>query len=101
MATKTKKKSGTTAKIKELTGVKPDKVNEKHLNKMQEIVGDINKVYLELGRLAATNHSYLHELAGRQDKLTLLQEELKTEYGTDDIDINSGSINYPTNGQTN
>ena len=98
---KKKKENSTTAKIKELTGVKPSKVNKEHLGKMQEIVSNINKIYLELGRLSATNHSYLHELAGKQDKLTLLQEELKTEYGTDDINIQDGTINYEKNEQTN
>ena len=78
--TKLKKESSATTKIKELTGIKPSKVNKEHLGKMQEIVSNINKIYLELGRLSANNHSYLHELAGNQDKLTLLQEDLKTEY---------------------
>ena len=71
--TKLKKESSTSAKIKELTGVKPEKINKEHLDRMQSIVGDINKLYLELGRLSATKHSYLHELAGRQDQLTLLR----------------------------
>ena len=99
--TKLKKEDSTSKKIKELTGIKPSKVNKEHLGKMQEIVSNINKIYLELGRLSATNHSYLHELAGKQDKLTLLQEELKTEYGTDDINIQDGVINYPENGEVN
>jgi len=91
MATKTK---GTNAKIKELKGIKPSNVSKEHLDKMQSAVSEINSVYMELGRLSATNHNFLHELAGRQDKLTLLQEELKTEYGTDDINIQDGAINY-------
>ena len=92
---------GTTAKIKELKGIKPSDVSKEHLDKMQEIVSGINKIYLELGRLSATNHSYLHELAGKQDKLTLFQEVLKSEYGTDDINIQDGTINYPENGEVN
>jgi len=91
MATKTK---GTNAKIKELKGIKPSNVSKEHLDKMQSAVSEINSVYMELGRLSATNHNFLHELAGRQDKLTLLQGELKTEYGTDDINIQDGAINY-------
>ena len=99
---KKKKENSTTAKIKELTGVKPDKISEEHLNKMQETVSNINRIYLEIGRLTATNHNYLHQLAGSQDELTLLQEELKTEYGTDDINIQDGIINYPKeNGEVN
>jgi len=95
----TTKTKGTNSKIKELKGIKPENISKEHLDKMQGIVSGVNKIYLELGRLSATNHSYLHELAGRQDQLTLLQEELRTEYGTDDININNGSINYPENGE--
>ena len=44
----------------------------------------------------------MSELAGKQDKLTILQTELSKEYGTDDIDIQDGTINYPKeNGQAN
>ena len=98
MATKTK---GTNAKIKELKGIKPDKVSKEHLDKMQSAVSNINSAYIELGRLSATSHNFLHELAGRQDELTLLQGELKKEYGTDDINIQDGTINYTDDVEVN
>ena len=98
----TTKVKGTSKKIKELKGIKPEKVNEQHLKEIQSIVSDINKIYLELGRLTATQHSYSHELAGKQDKLTILQGEISKEYGTDDINIQDGTINYTKeNGQVN
>ena len=91
----------TSKKIKELKGIKPEKVSKEHLDKMQSAVSEINSVYMELGRLSATNHNFLHELAGRQDKLTLLQQELKKEYGTDDINIQDGAINYADDVEVN
>jgi len=80
---------------------KPEKVSEENLKNIQEAVSNINKIYLELGRITSTQHTYLHELASKQDKLTMLQSELKNEYGTDDINIQDGSINYPENGKVN
>ena len=98
----TTKVKGTSKKIKELKGIKPEKVNEKHLAEIQEAVSEINKIYLELGRITSTQHNYLHDLAGKQDRLTLLQSTLKDEYGTDDINIQDGSINYSKeNGEVN
>jgi hypothetical protein len=91
----------TSKKIKELKGIKPEKVSKEHLDKVQSAVSDINNAYMELGRLSATSHNFLHELAGRQDKLTLLQQELKKEYGTDDINIQDGAINYADDVEVN
>jgi len=41
----------------------------------------------------------LHSIAREQDELTLLQNELEKEYGTIDINITDGTINYPENGE--
>tara|TARA_R110000737_G_scaffold94434_1_gene128104 strand:- start:5 stop:298 length:294 start_codon:yes stop_codon:yes gene_type:complete len=89
MATK-----GTNAKIKELKGIKPEKVKDEELTSIQGVVGRINNTYVELGRLEALKHNHLHTLAGVQDELMVVQEKLKTEYGTDDINIQTGAIKY-------
>ena len=89
-----KKTKGTNAKIKELKGIKPEKVSEKHLEQIQEAVSEINKTYLELGRIAATQHAHLHNVTVKQNALNELQDELTKEYGTNDIDINTGVINH-------
>jgi hypothetical protein len=36
----------------------------------------------------------LHTLAGVQDELMVVQNDLNKEYGTDDINIQTGEINY-------
>jgi|TARA_B110000211_G_C14069033_1_gene549078 hypothetical protein len=89
MATK-----ATSKKIKELKGVKPENISKEDLQKVQTIIGRINQTYLELGRLEGVKHNHLHTLAGTQDELTLLQNKLKEDYGTDDINIQNGAINY-------
>ena len=37
----------------------------------------------------------MHNLASLRDKLTVLQGEFEKEYGTFDINIQDGTINYP------
>ena len=54
---------------------------------------------MSIGQLEARKHQALHFLAGVNDELSLFQAELKDDYGTDDIDIQTGSIKYPENGE--
>jgi len=92
---------GTNAKIKELKGIKAEKVNDKELKSIQTIISRINQTYIELGRIEAVKHNQLHTLAGVQDELMIVQNNLKKEYGTDDINIQTGEIKYPENGEVN
>ena len=92
---KTKKENSTTAKIKELTRVKPEKITDEQLDKVQKTVNEINKFQLEIGSIEAKKHQLLHHVAGLRDELTVLQTEFEKDYGTYDIDIATGTINYP------
>jgi len=94
MATK-----GTNAKIKELKGIKAEKITDEQLGKVQNVVNRINQAQMDVGALESRKHQALHYIAGINDELTLLQEELNKEYGTDDINIKDGAINYPKNGE--
>jgi FtsZ-binding cell division protein ZapB len=91
MATKTK---GTNAKIKELKGIKPEKVTEEQLSKIQKLVDTINRAQMDIGALESRKHQALHFLAGTNDELQLMQDELMKEYGTNDVNIQDGVINY-------
>jgi len=91
---------GTTAKIKELKGIKPEKITNEQLEKLQTSVQKINRAQAEVGMLETRKHSMLHSIAGMQDELTLMQNEFEKDYGTYDININDGTINYaPENGE--
>ena len=98
--TKTKKESSTTKKIKELNGIKPDKVTSEQHEKMKNIVDKINNTHASIGQLESRKHQALHYLAGINDEMQVLQNELMDQYGTNDIDILSGEIKYPENGET-
>ena len=47
-------------------------------------------------------HELMHNIAGARDVLTSLQSEFEKEYGTFDVNVQDGTINYPKeNGQAN
>ena len=90
---KTKTKN-TSRKIKELKGIKPEKITAEQLEKVQNTVNGINRAQLEIGSMELKKHEMLHQIAGLRDELTLLQGEFEKEYGTFDINIQDGTINY-------
>ena len=93
----TTKTKGTNSKIKELKADKPVKVTDAELQNIQSIVDRINNAQMNIGQLEARKHQVLHMLAGTNDELALIQEKLQKEYGTNDVNIKDGVINYPAN----
>jgi len=98
----TTKVKGTSSKIKELKGIKPEKITDEQLAKVQESVNNLNRSQLEIGSMEVKKHELMHQIAGLRDALTVLQSEFEKEYGTFDINIQDGTINYPKeNGEVN
>ena len=84
----------TNKKIKELKGIKPEKITAEQLEKVQNTVNSLNRSQLEIGSIELKKHEMMHRIAGLKDELTLLQGEFEKEYGTFDINIQDGKINY-------
>ena len=98
----TSKVKGTSRKIKELKGIKPEKITDKQLKKVQTTIDNINKIQLEIGSIELRKHEMMHNIASFRDELTLLQTEFEKDYGTYDINVQNGTINYPKeNGEAN
>ena len=97
----TSKTKGTNAKIKELTGVKAEKISTEDLKTLQTAVSNMNQAFIELGRLTASQHSRSHQLAGLQDEFEKLRIDLGKTYGSEDINIQDGTINYKEDVETN
>ena len=76
---------------------KAKKITNDELNKVQSIINNINRAQLEIGK----KHNMLHHVTSMQEELSKLQVEFKTNYGTDDINIQDGTINYEKNEQAN
>ena len=90
-----------TKKKEKIVDLKPkaEKVTEDQLKRIKGAVDRINSTTMSIGQLEARKHQALHFLAGVNDELVLLQNELKDQYGTDDISIEDGTIKYPENGE--
>tara|TARA_R100001594_G_scaffold85826_2_gene120320 strand:- start:688 stop:978 length:291 start_codon:yes stop_codon:yes gene_type:complete len=92
------------AKKEKMVDLKPkaEKITDEQLKKVQAIVDNINRLQLQIGITETRKHNLLHNIAGVQDELTLMQAEFEKEYGTWDINIQDGVINYPKeNGEVN
>ena len=51
--------------------------------------------------MESRKHELLHGVAGLRESLGKLQDEFQKDYGTFDINIQDGTINYPSeNGET-
>jgi len=85
-----------TKKMDKVVDLKPkaEKITNEQLKKVQNTVNGINRAQLEIGSMELKKHEMLHQIAGLRDELTLLQGEFEKEYGTFDINIQDGSINY-------
>ena len=97
---KSKKESNATAKIKELTGVKPEKIDEQELAQLQSSVKTIDQLTHEVGAIEVRKHALMKAMEQVQTRIEQTRVHLSTKYGTDNISIQDGVINYPENGET-
>ena len=98
----TTKTKGTNAKIKELKGIKAEKITDEQLEKVQNVINEINRTQMEVGQMESKKHAMLHHVSVLQEKVGEIKEEFEKEYGTADVNIQDGTINYPTeNGEVN
>ena len=81
-------------KKNKVVDLKPEAISEEQLQKIQGIVNMMNRGQMDLGILETRKHGMLHNIAAIQDQLTVIQGELEKEYGTYDINIQNGVINY-------
>jgi len=105
MATKLKKENSTTEKIKELTGVRPEKITEAELGQLQSNIKTIEKLTNEVGVMEVRKHSLMRAMETIHSKLEVIRVKLEKEYGTDNISLEDGTITYaetqPENGKVN
>tara|TARA_Y100000004_G_scaffold8250_1_gene9250 strand:- start:741 stop:1028 length:288 start_codon:yes stop_codon:yes gene_type:complete len=86
-----KKKKEKVLELKE----RKEKVSKKHLDEMIAIANKINALQFNIGRLESQKHKILHELALGNDTIAMVQDKMMKEYGTYDINLTDGTINWP------
>ena len=71
-----------------------EKISEGQLKQLQSIVSTSNKLQFDIGNIEAKKHNLLHALFQANDNIRELQNGFKEKYGTVDINIQDGTINY-------
>ena len=69
-------------------------IKDEQLKELQQVVAAINKLQFDIGSMEVQKHNALHALFQGNDKLNKLQEAFKEQYGTNDVNIQDGTINY-------
>lgn len=80
-----------TAKAKDL---RPEAITPKQLERLQKSVSSLNTLQAQVGSLEAQKHEMLHMILQMRDVVSHLQQEFKKEYGTDNVEIDTGKIKY-------
>ena len=96
-----KRKTPKTEKVIDLTP-KAEKITDEQLKEVQGVINEINRSQMEIGQMETRKHAVLHHISVSQESVGKIREKFEEEYGTSDVDIQTGIINYPPdNGETN
>ena len=93
-----------TKKKEEVIDLKPkaEKITDEQLAKVQDIISNINRSQMEIGQMETKKHAILHHISSLQEAVGNMRDEFEKDYGTADINIQDGIINYPKeNGEVN
>jgi uncharacterized protein YecA (UPF0149 family) len=88
-------------KKEKVLDLKPEKISEEELTELQRIVSAINRLQFDIGTLEAQKHGALHALFEGNEKLNEIQSKFNEKYGSNNINIGDGTINYDTNEPSN
>ena len=69
-------------------------IKDEQLKELQNLVAAINKLQFDIGVMEVQKHNAMHALFEGNDKLNAMQKAFEEEYGTNDINIQDGTINY-------
>ena len=101
-----KRKTPKAEKVINLTP-KPEKITDIELNKLQSTVKAIDHITIDIGNMETKKYGLIRALESTQTKIEELRKDFYKEYGTDNINIQDGTISYPEesnspeNGETN
>ena len=74
---------------------KVEKISKEHLDKLQKVVNTINGIQFNIGKMEVQKHTALDEMKKHQGRISDFQSLLLREYGSFDVNVNDGTINWP------
>lgn len=88
-----------TPKKDKIVDLKPKakKIETQELHKLQSLVKGINQAQKQIGIIESQKHNMLHDIFEMKNYMMTAQKELEEKYGTHDISLEDGTINYNSN----
>ena len=81
---------------------KAEKITDEQLNRLQTTIKTIEHFTNDIGRLEVQKNVILKAMTPHQNNIDTLRKEFNEEYGTDNINIQNGTIEHTLeNGETN
>jgi len=92
-----------TPKADKVIDLKPkaEKITDEQLNRLQTTIKTIEHFTNDVGRLEIQKNTILSNIRTHQGTIDILSKEFTEQYGTNDVNIQDGTIKYPDNGETN
>jgi hypothetical protein len=87
-----------TPKVKDL---RPEKINEQQLAKLQATIKSMDQFTNDIGRIEMQKQQAIKSMDRLSNDINTMRIEFAREYGTDDVNIHDGTINYQENGEVN
>ena len=81
-------------KKEKVVDLKPQKISEEELTELRQVVSAINKLQFDIGTIEVQKHNALHALFEGNDRLNKMQSSFQKKYGSNDINIQDGTIKY-------
>ena len=91
-----------TPKADKVIDLKPkaEKITDEQLNRLQTTIKTIEHFTNDVGRLEIQKNTILSNIRTHQGTIDILSKEFTEQYGTNDVNIQDGTIKYPDNGET-
>ena len=89
-----KTKTPKTEKVIDLTP-KAEKINAQELAKLQATIKTIDSLTVDVGRIEVQKYGLMKAMGNVQQDVETMRQEFNDKYGTDNINIQDGTIGYP------
>ena len=80
---------------------KAEKITEQELAKLQATIKTMDQLTGEVGVMEVRKYSMMRAMDQVQGNIEKLRSEFREKYGTDNVNIQEGTITYPENNKTN
>ena len=80
---------------------KPEKIEEQELAMIQSMIKTIEQLTNEIGQIEVRKHALMKAMENVQTRLEGQRAAMQTKYGTDNINLQDGVINYPNSAPEN